>query len=177
VEAGVDSIEHGTHLFEQPGLIGHMAEHRQFLVPTLGMFFCEPLMDAYDGAEPGTKEGFKRMQPGLIENFRRCKEAGVKIAAGTDNTYWEVPGLAWELHTYVKHGGMTPMEALVSGTRTCAELCHLDKAGTLEPGRYADLLVVEGDPTKDIAVLQRADRITEVFKEGMLVAGEGRLLH
>lgn len=177
VEANVDSIEHGTHLFEQPDLIELMAEKGQFLVPTLGMFFCEPLMEAYDRAEPGTKESFKQRQPNLIHNFKMCKEAGVRIAAGTDNTYWDVSGLAWELYVYVKHGGMTPMEALVSATRTGAELCHLDKVGTIEPGKYADLLVVDGDPLKDIAVLQKADRITKVFKEGSLVAGEGKLLH
>jgi len=175
VEEGLDSIEHGTHLVEQPDLIGHMAEHGQFLVPTLGMFFMEPLMDAYDAAEPGTKESFKRMQPGLIKNFKACREAGVKIAAGTDNTYWDEPGLAWELHTYVKHGGMTPMEALVSGTRTCADLCRVN-AGTIEAGKYADLLVLDGDPLKDMGILQNADKITAVYKEGRLVAGEGRLL-
>ena len=176
VEEGVDSIEHGTHLIEQPDLIRCMAEHGQFLVPTLGMFFCEPLMEAYDGAEPGTKESFRRMQLGLIKNFKACKEAGVRIAAGTDNTYWDVPGLAWELQTYVKHGGMTPMEAIVSGTKTCAELCSLDKAGTVEPGKYADLLIVDGNPLKDVGILQKADRITAVYKEGKLVAGEGKLL-
>jgi len=175
VEEGVDSIEHGTNLVELPDLIGHMAEHGQFLVPTLGMFFMEPLMDAYDAAEPGTKESFKKMQPGLIKNFKACREAGVKIAAGTDNTYWDEPGLAWELHTYVKHGGMTPMEALVSGTRTCAELCRVN-SGTIEAGRYADLLVLDGDPLKDIGVLQNADKVTAVYREGRLVAGEGRLL-
>jgi imidazolonepropionase-like amidohydrolase len=175
VEEGVDSIEHGTHLVEQPSLIRHMAEHGQFLVPTLGMFFMEPLMDAYDGAEPGTKESFKKMQPGLIKNFKACREAGVKIAAGTDNTYWDEPGLAWELHTYVKHGGMTPMEALVSGTRICADLCRVN-AGTIEAGRYADLLVLDGDPLKDMGILQNADKITAVYREGRLVAGEGRLL-
>ena len=99
----------------------------------------------------------------------------VKIAAGTDNTYWDEPGLALELHTYVRHGGMTPMEALVSGTRTCADLCRVN-AGTIEAGRYADMLVLDGDPLKDMGVLQSADKITAVYKEGRLVAGEGRLL-
>ena len=94
VEEGVDSIEHGTHLIEQPDLITHMAENRQFLVPTMGMFFLEPLMDAYDEAERGTKADFKRRQTGLIKNLKACKEAGIRIAAGTDNTYWDAPGLA-----------------------------------------------------------------------------------
>jgi len=115
------------------------------------------------------------MQPGLIRNFKACREAGVKIAAGTDNTYWDEPGLAWELHTYVRHGGMIPMEALVSGTRTCAELCRVN-AGTIEAGRIADLLILDGDPLKDIDILQSADKVVAVYREGRLVAGEGRLL-
>jgi len=175
VEEGVDSIEHGTHLMEQPDLIQHMAEHGQFLVPTMGMFFMEPLMDAYDAAEPGIKESFKRQQPGLIRNLKACREAGVKVAAGTDNTYWDEPGLAWELHTYVKNGGITPMEALVSGTRTCAELCRVN-AGTIQAGRLADLLILDGDPLKDIDILQDADKMVAVYREGRLAACEGRLL-
>jgi imidazolonepropionase-like amidohydrolase len=175
VEEGVDSIEHGTHLIEQPDLITHMAENRQFLVPTMGMFFLEPLMDAYDEAEPGTKDDFKRRQPGLIRNLKACKEARIRIAAGTDNTYWDAPGLAWELHTYVKHGGMTPMEAIVAATKTAAELCSLPDVGTIEVGKKADVLVVDGDPLKDIAVLQESSRIHAILKDGVLQAEMGRI--
>jgi imidazolonepropionase-like amidohydrolase len=175
VEEGVDSIEHGTHLIEQPELIRHMDEHGQFLVPTLGMFFLEPLIEAYDTAEPGTKESFRKMQPGLIKNFKACRDAGVKIAAGTDNTYWDSPGLAWELYTYVREGGMAPMEALVSATSTCAELCRVN-SGVIGPGKFADVLIIDGDPLKDIGVLQNVDRIMAVYKEGKLVAEEGRLV-
>lgn len=175
VEEGVDSIEHGTHLIEQPDLITHMAENRQFLVPTMGMFFLEPLMDAYDEAEPGTKDDFKRRQPGLIRNLKACKEAGVRIAAGTDNTYWDAPGLAWELQTYVRHVGMTPMEAIVAATKTAAELCSLPDVGTIEVGKKADILVVDGDPIKDIAVLQESGRIHAVIRDGVLQAEKGRI--
>jgi imidazolonepropionase-like amidohydrolase len=177
VEAGVDSIEHGTHLYEQPDLIQHMADNGQYLVPTLGMFFYEPLIDAYDKAEPGTKASFRDMQPSLIKNLKICKEAGVMIAAGTDNTYWDVPGLAWELSTYVKVGVMEPMEAICSGTKTCAEMCRLEKAGSIEKGKFADLLILEGDPLKDITILQDRDRILSVYKEGTKVSEEGRLLY
>ena len=175
VEEGVDSIEHGTHLIEQPDLITHMAENRQFLVPTMGMFFLEPLMDAYDEAEPGTKDDFKRRQPGLIKNLKACKKAGIRIAAGTDNTYWDAPGLAWELYTYVRHGGMTPMEAIVAATKTAAELCSLPDVGTIEVGKKADVLVVDGDPLKNIAVLQESSRIHAVIKDGVLQAEKGRI--
>jgi imidazolonepropionase-like amidohydrolase len=70
IEAGVDSIEHGTNLIEQPELIDHMVEHNQFLVPTLGMFFYEPLVDEYDNSEPGTRESFEEMRPSLIKTFK-----------------------------------------------------------------------------------------------------------
>ncbi len=173
VEEGVDSIEHGTHLIEQPDLITHMAENRQFLVPTMGMFFMEPLMDAYDEAEPGTREDFKRRQPGLARNLKACMKAGVRVAAGTDNTYWDAPGLAWELYTYVRHGGMTPMEAIVAATKTAAELCSLPDVGTVEVGKKADILVVDGDPLRDIAVLQERDRIHAVVKDGVVQAVNG----
>jgi imidazolonepropionase-like amidohydrolase len=177
VEAGVDSIEHGTNLYEQLDLITHMARNGQYLVPTLGMFFYEPLIDAYDEAEPGTKNAFKSMQPDLIKNFKHCREEGVKIAAGTDNTYWDVPGLAWELYTYVHEGGMKPMDAIISGTKTCAEMCKLEKTGCIEQGKLADLIVLEGDPLIDINILQNSDQILAVYKEGVKVAEEGRLLN
>ena len=168
VEEGVDSIEHGTHLMEQPDLITHMAENRQFLVPTMGMFFLEPLMDAYDEAEPGTKDDFKRRQPSLIKNLKACKKAGIRIAAGTDNTYWDAPGLAWELHTYVRHGDMTPMEAIVAATKMAAKLCSLPDVGTIEVGKKADILMVDGEPLKEISVLQKSSRIHAVLKDGVL---------
>ena len=174
VEAGVDSIEHGTHLFEQPELIKLMAEHDQFLVPTFGMFFCEPLMEAYDEAEPGTKANFLKSQPELTKNLKMCKEGGVKIAAGTDNTYWDVPGLAWEIYCYVKQGVMSPMEAIQSATKTAAELCRVN-SGTIEPGKFADLLVIDGDPLKDISILQDSKEVDIVFKEGKIVARNGNL--
>jgi len=175
VEEGVDSIEHGTHLIEQPDLIDHMVEHGQFLVPTLGMFFYEPLVDAYEGAEPGTRDNFEAMRPGLVKNFKECMRKGVKIAAGTDNTYWWAPGVAWELYTYVKQCGMKPMDAIISATKVNAENCALPNVGTIEVGKKADILLVEGDPLKDIAVIQKRENIKLVMKEGVKIVEENRL--
>jgi imidazolonepropionase-like amidohydrolase len=175
VEEGVDSIEHGTHLYEQPELIDHMVANGQFLVPTLGMFFYDPLVDAYDGAAPGTREEFELMKPGLIKNFKTCLKAGVKIAAGTDNTYWDAPGVAWELHVYVKEGGMKPMDAIISATRTNAENCALPDVGTLEVGKKADLILIDGDPLKDIKVLQDRTNISAVIKEGHVIVEKGKI--
>jgi len=175
VEQGVDSIEHGTDLIEQPELITHMAEHGQFLVPTIGMFLYEPLVDAYDGAEPGTRASFEAMRPGLIKNFKECVKKGVKIAAGTDNTYWDAPGVAYEIYTYVKHGGMKPMDAIISATKTNAENCALPDVGTLEVGKKADLILVKGDPVKDISVLQDRKNIRLVIKEGTVLVENGKI--
>jgi imidazolonepropionase-like amidohydrolase len=175
VEEGVDSIEHGTHLFEQPELITHMVEHGQFLVPTLGMFFYDPLVDAYDEAEPGTRDAFESMRPELIKNFKECLKNGVKIAAGTDNTYWDAPGIAWEIYSYVKHGGMKPMDAIVSATKTNAENSALPDVGTLERGKYADIILVKGDPLEDISVLQDKNNIVKVIKEGSVLVDSGSI--
>jgi imidazolonepropionase-like amidohydrolase len=175
VEEGVDSIEHGTHLYEQPDLIELMAENGQFLVPTMGMFYYDPLVEAYDTAVPGTRDEFETMKPGLVKNFKACFKAGVKIAAGTDNTYWDAPGVAWEMHTYVKHGGMTPMEAIISATKTNAENCALPDVGTLEVGKKADLILVDGHPLKDISVLQNRANIGTVIKEGHLIVENGKI--
>jgi imidazolonepropionase-like amidohydrolase len=175
VEEGVVSIEHGTHLIEQPDLIRHMVEHSQFLVPTLGMFFYEPLVDAYDSAEPGTRESFEEMRPELLRNFKECLKKGVKIVAGTDNTYWDAPGVAWELYIYVEQGGMSPMGALMSATKINAENCSLPDVGTLEVGKKADIIIVNGDPLDDISVLQDENNIKKVIKDGVIIAESGKI--
>lgn len=175
IEEGVDSIEHGTHLFEQPELIEHMVQKKQFLVPTLGMFFYEPLVDAYEEADPGTRDNFEAMRPSLIKNFKECTKKGVKIAAGTDNTYWWAPGVAWEMYTYVKHGGMKPLDAIVSATKTNAENCALEDIGTIEVGKRADIILVKGDPLEDIAVLQERKNISLVMKEGNIIVEKDKL--
>ena len=175
VEEGVDSIEHGTYLYEQPELIDHMVANGQFLVPTLGMFYYDPLVDAYEGAAPGTRDEFEAMKPGLVKNFKTCLKAEVKIAAGTDNTYWDAPGVAWEIYTYVKQGGMKPMDAIISATKTNAENCVLPDVGTLEIGKKADLILVDGDPLRDIKVLQDRANIGTVIKEGYIIVEDGKI--
>jgi len=139
------------------------------------MFFYEPLVDAYDGAEPGTRASFEAMRPGLIKNFKECMKKGVKIAAGTDNTYWDAPGVAYEIYTYFKHGGMKPMDAIISATKTNAENCALPDVGTLEKGKKADIILVKGDPVKDISVLQDRKNIRMVIKEGTVLVENGKI--
>ncbi len=147
----------------------------QFLVPTMGMFYYDPLVDAYEGAASGTRDEFEAMKPGLVKNFKTCLKVGVKIAAGTDNTYWDAPGVAWEIYTYVKQGGMKPMDAIISATKTNAENCVLPDVGTLEVGKKADLIFVDGDPLRDIKVLQDRVNIGTVIKEGYIIVEDGKI--
>jgi imidazolonepropionase-like amidohydrolase len=100
-------------------------------------------------------------------SFRRAVEAGVKIAAGTDAIDDKMHGKnARELELMVRYG-FTPMQAIVAATKTSAETCRVDdKVGTLEPGKLADLLVVDGNPLDDITILQDPSRLMLVMKEG-----------
>jgi len=77
----------------------------------------------------------------------------------------------------VRYGGLTPMEAIVAGTRTSAELCGLaDELGTLQAGKLADVVVVRGNPLDDIDALGRPENILAVLKEGKPVQNRGGLL-
>ena len=97
-------------------------------------------------------------------------EAGVQVALGTDAFFADMHGTnAAELPLMMKEGGLSSMEAILAGTMNAAKCCLLgDQVGTLEAGKLADILVVDGDPLADITVLQEYERIT-VFKQGSLV--------
>ncbi|MDP8922917.1 MAG: amidohydrolase family protein [Chloroflexota bacterium] len=153
IEAGADTIEHCNQL--TPELAGLMAARGIVMVPTLAWFF------GVAEAEPGPTfpEEYVRKGRVMAEASARsiglALEAGVKIAAGTDTGAPLVPhnSARRELELLV-HLGMTPARALVAATRSAAEALRLEKVvGTLEPGRYADLIAVGGDPTRDIHAL------------------------
>jgi imidazolonepropionase-like amidohydrolase len=92
------------------------------------------------------------------------------VALGTDALVADMHGTnAVELLLMMEEGGLSAMEAIVAGTKNAAECCLLgEQVGTLEAGKLADILLVDGDPLTDITVLQDLERIT-VYKEGALV--------
>jgi len=179
VQAGVDTIEYGTFLCEQPDDLAMMAEKGIILVPTSGVR-THPVYGYLKDAEKGLPdEEAARKNLETIEasrkSIRMAREAGVKIAAGTDFMRFDISPIAWELHEYVAHGGMTPMEAIISATKTAAEACRLADVGTIEPGKKADVIVVDGDPLEDIDVLQDRERFRVVITEGRVQVRDGKL--
>ena len=165
VRAGIRSIEHGTILDDEA--IDMMLEAGTYLVPTL----VAPI-SVVEAAERGQviDEAILRKGNDLIEvhqeSFRRAVAAGVRIAMGTDSGVGPHGDNLREL-SLMRKGGMSPADVLVATTRTSAELLGLsDELGTLEPGKRADLVVVDGDPL-ELTTLR--ERVAEVWKDGVRV--------
>ena len=164
--AGVASIEHGVYLNNE--LIDLMLEQDVYLVPTLvaPVAVVEFAKDHPDILPPmmATKAA------GVIEahqqSFRRAVEAGVKVAMGTDSGVGKHGENGRELALMAKNG-MTPMQAIVASTANAAQLLHLDKdLGTLEVGKLADVVVVDGDVLNDLSKIADPGNVKLVLKGG-----------
>jgi imidazolonepropionase-like amidohydrolase len=169
LESGVRSIEHGNLIDEETARL--VARSGAYLVPTLVTY--EALSD--EGSEYGVPETVIRKideARGLgIRALRYAYEAGVKIASGSDLLGPLQDRKAHELE--IKTEVMSPMESLMSATKTNAELFRMeDEFGTVERGKLADLLVVDGNPLEDIAVLQNRENLKLIMKEGKQIKNE-----
>jgi len=167
VRAGIRSIEHGIYLDDEA--IDLMLKHGTWLVPTL----VAP-MGVVKAAEAGAQiaEASLRKAKEVVEvhreSFAKAVEAGVKIAMGTDSGVTP-HGRNLEELELMAAGGMKPADVLVATTKSAAELMGIEgDSGTIEPGKRADLVVVEGDPL-DVAGM--ADRVSAVYQMGRLVSG------
>jgi imidazolonepropionase-like amidohydrolase len=165
VEAGVDSIDHGCYLDEEPELIDKMAERGIFFVPTFAVYDYHrrsPL--------PHVRERAEELEEHHVASLRKALAAGVKIAAGTDAGGHGHPANAMEIACLVR-AGMKPLEALRAATGWAAEcIGRGEDLGTVEKGKLADLVVVAGDPLADVSVLQDAKQIALVVKDGTIAA-------
>ena len=163
IEAGVDSIEHGCLLGLEPDLLKMMADGDIYLVPTLTVF----TFHAAQG-NPRAQAEAKDFRVQHIDTVQKALSAGVKVVAGTDAGGWEHGNNAKELELLVE-AGMTPMQALVAATGWAAGCLGMeDSIGTIETGKLADLIVIDGDPLAGIALLQDKERIRLVMKEGQV---------
>jgi imidazolonepropionase-like amidohydrolase len=158
LRAGVDTIEHGDGLTDT--LMDELAKKGVYWVPTISVDM--------NLAAGGKRKSFWQKTFDLQrENFPKAMKKGVKIALGTDagGFDWKQLNQAREFEYYVQYG-MTPMQAIRTGTTVAAELLGWsDKAGTIEAGKWADLVALSGDPLKDITELQR---VKFVMKGGVV---------
>jgi imidazolonepropionase-like amidohydrolase len=164
IEAGVDTIEHGYGLDEEA--IQMMIQSDVILIPTLSL--TRPGRSLVVGRKPREEER-ERAEKRNLENFRKAYQAGVKIAMGTDTfrilrDFWGQN--AYELEMMVR-GGMSEMEAVIATTRTGSVALGLEnQIGTIEKGKLADIVVVDGNPLDDIRILQDRNKIHYVIKNG-----------
>lgn len=159
IRAGMDAIEHGS-LLDDEG-IRLMKERGTFYVSTIYAGDAVARM-ARSGALTG-EYARKALAVGdmIMRSVGRAHAAGVKVALGTDNIFESHTTDAREFELAVK-AGMTPMEAIVAGTRVGAELIGWEKnIGTVEAGKYADLVAVRGDPLADITLLQKVQLVVK----------------
>jgi imidazolonepropionase-like amidohydrolase len=165
-DAGVDSIEHG-HLMDD-NAIATLKKNGTYLVPTLYLteWWTENMERMH--APDYLKEKMKTVSMAAEKNAQKAMRAGVKIALGTDAAVYPHGLNAHELTVYVKLG-MTPLQAIQSATVTDAELLGWsDKVGSIEPGKWADIIAVDGDPLQDITTLQHVKFVMKsgrVFKD------------
>jgi len=165
LEAGADSIEHGCYLDEDPTLLAQMAVQGTFFVPTLTVYVYHR-----ESASPHVRERAVTLYPHHVASVRRALELGVPIAAGTDAGGHGHPKNALELK-YLVEAGLTPMQALRAATQWAATCLGLEReVGTIEKGRLADVVVVDGNPLDDVTVLLDPTRIELVLKGGAICA-------
>ena len=170
IRAGVDSIEHGFPLDEEAADM--MAEGGTYLCPTLSVTpAAAQAIEEGLWTYPGSEEQIKRMEGYARNTIALAKQAGVKIALGTDAAMPLVfhGDNAHEFELMVEYG-LTPMEAIVPGTRNAADnIGFLDDLGTIEARKFADLVAVNGNPLDDISILRNPSNIALVMQQGVIV--------
>ena len=165
VEAGVNSIEHGTNLDDDPDLAKMMADKNVFYIPTFSVYIYH--------RERGTPHGRARASKLLEHHVRSLELAdreGVNIVAGTDAGGWVHGNNAEEIRCLVE-AGLSPESALMAATSRAAECLGIaSDVGTVAAGRTADLILVDTDPMSDVTSLEWGKSVRLVIQGGRIVA-------
>ena len=171
VEAGVDVIDHADEMDAE--CIELFLRASSFVLPSLyyPLRVMEEAEQRGEGDQPRIQV-MRRDYDYMCSMLAEANQAGVRFAVGDDfgTIYTPHGDYAKELEVYVRDAGVSPLEVIKWATKNGAELMGMgDRLGTIEVGKLADLLVVDGDPTVDITVLQDKDRLLGIMKGGELV--------
>ena len=182
VEAGVTTIEHCTWVSEEdsgqvqydPEVAAQMARQGTFVNPTLSPGIMGSRLP--DSEMTPTRLETRAMRPKINEAHRASLAAGVEFIAGTDAGVSNVTldSMPTELEGLHQDLGMAPLDVIKAATHTAARACgREDEFGSIQPGRRADLLVVDGDPSRDVSAIRK---VRYVFRDGRLEVEDGRLV-
>ena len=175
LDAGIDTIIHGVH--KDPdgadtyrhALTERIAEQGVFVNPTLGQGVARIRMledmQSLTAAQQAELDAARHTSDARMDHFARMRDAGVVMAAGSDSawSYYPMGDYQTDIEAHAM-AGMSNMEAIVSATRDAARSCCIDSlVGTLDPGKQADVLVVNGNPLEDLADLRQ---VADVFLAG-----------
>ena len=162
IEAGVGSVEHACYLAEDPDLAKMMADKNVFFTPTFEVYEFHSTISA-----PHIIERTKQLMQIHQESLHLAVSAGVKVSAGTDAGGFVHGDNAREIELMVERG-LSNMQAIQTATGWAAECIGEEKNfGTVGKGKYADFLIVDGDPLKDISVIRNKETIKMVMKGGV----------
>jgi len=151
LETGIDTIEHGYFLTEKE--IDLLVKSNSWLVMTPSIFFTDARIRTLP---PDLVEGHFQQREKVGQRMEAIVKAGVKFAVGTDGMHG---GLAQEIQ-YLVDFGATANQALMAATSQAAKVCGCEESiGTLEPGKFGDIIGVEGNPLKDIGALKRVKTV------------------
>jgi imidazolonepropionase-like amidohydrolase len=168
INAGIDTIEHGVFLDDEA--IQMMLDRKIVLVPTIAAPY-HIIQGLNQGIPASVAEKTKNVDGSHLKSAKKAFTAGVTIAMGTDaGTPFNMHGANAKELELLTRVGLSPMQAIVAATGIASRTLRLEsKTGSIEKGKIADLLVVTGNPLKDITLLQDKARLVVVMKEGMFV--------
>jgi imidazolonepropionase-like amidohydrolase len=168
--AGMDLIYHASYMDGEA--LEAVVESGSTLCPTFTLLGNLADWGVKVGTAPELLDVFRAEIEITAQMVRKAHEAGVRVVSGSETGFAITPYGVWharELEMLVEYMGFTPMEAILSATRDAAAALGWEDIGTLEEGRRADVLVVDGDPLADVRVLQDPDCIAEVISRGVVV--------
>lgn len=177
LDAGVDVIDHADGMDDE--CIERVVASGTIVLPSLYLPYCVLALmgdPVEDGKTEYATEGGREFAY-MCSVLARAEEAGVRFATGDDFGAAGVPhgDYAKELEVYVRFGGLSPLTVLRWATRGGGALTGWDDVGTIEVGNHADLVIVDGDPTDDITLLQDQSRLLGILKAGQFVKRDASL--